>query len=128
MRLLLDTHALIWWTHEPEKLTDRVVDVVGDPDNEIFVSAVSAMELATKFRRNRLDYFTPLATHFVAESRELGFLLLDITPEHAQLAGSLQGSNKDPWDRLLAAQAQVAKLLLISCDSRMAELDIDPYW
>lgn len=128
MRLLLDTHTLLWWVHEPERLTSRVIEAVSEPDNEIFVSPVSAMEIATKQRRNRLDYDTPLATNFIAEVIDLGFNELRISGDHAQLAGVLKGPNQDPWDRLLAAQAQIEKLLLVSRDAHMTGLNIVPFW
>lgn len=128
MRLLLDTHTLLWWVHEPERLTSRVIEAVSEPDNEIFVSPVSAMEIATKQRRNRLDYDTPLATNFIAEVIDLGFNELRISGDHAQLAGGLKGPNQDPWDRLLAAQAQIEKLLLVSRDAHMTGLNIVPFW
>lgn len=128
MRLLLDTHALLWWAHDPGKLTADVFQKISDGENSVFVSAVSAMEITTKDRRRKLEYDTDLARRFVADVTAHGFELLSISGEHAERAGRYRSENQDPWDRLLAAQAQVEGLILLSCDEKMAEFGVETLW
>jgi PIN domain nuclease of toxin-antitoxin system len=128
MRLLLDTHALLWLAHEPDALSATARDAIIDPDNEVYVSAVSAIEIATKFRKGALEYRTSLATDFSRLVMACGFDLLSITCDHAQRAGNLPGLHKDPWDRLLVAQAQIENLTLVSVDKKIAALGAVTYW
>jgi PIN domain nuclease of toxin-antitoxin system len=128
MRLLLDTHALLWWLHEPDALSQRALAAISDPANEIWASAVSAMEIATKSRRGRLEYQTSLADDFSNQIAVEGFLPLSVSCEHAQQAGLMQAPNVDPWDRLLAAQARLENLVLVSKDSKMDEFGIAQFW
>lgn len=114
MRLLLDTHALIWWVMNDGALSRRAYEAMATDGNEIFVSAVSAMEVTTKFRIGKLPQAELLARNFAAEVEEEGFEALPITLEHATLAGSLLIPHKDPFDRLLIAQAQIEGMTLVS--------------
>ncbi|MCA1661830.1 MAG: type II toxin-antitoxin system VapC family toxin [Novosphingobium sp.] len=128
MRLLLDTHALLWLAHEPAKLSKRLVAAVNDDGHEFWVSAVSAMEIATKRRAGRLQYQTLLATDFVREVDSQGFKPLAITCAHAERAGNLDSLHKDPWDRLLAAQAQIEGLTLATVDPFFGEVGVATFW
>lgn len=128
MRLLLDTHALLWSAHEPEKLSATARDAIENGSNEVVVSAVSAMEIATKHRKGALEYPSALARRFSDEVTQRGFALLAITGEHAQRAGSFIDRHKDPWDRLLAAQAMIESLTLVSCDKRMRGFGAQQLW
>ncbi|WP_066546940.1 MULTISPECIES: type II toxin-antitoxin system VapC family toxin [unclassified Sphingomonas] len=125
---LLDTHALIWWLGEAELLTMTSFDVIADRTIDVYVSPVSAMEIATKFRIGKLPSAAPYAGRVAEIAVEEGFALLPLTADHADLAGSFISSNNDPWDRLLAAQARLENLALISNDSKMAEFGISQYW
>lgn len=128
MRLLLDTHALLWVAHEPELLSAFARDAICAAGNEIVVSAVSAMEIATKDRIGKLTYRTSLAKSFVETVMARGFGILSIECEHAQRAGNLSGEHRDPWDRLLAAQAQIEGLTLVSNDAKLAKFGVDTLW
>jgi len=114
VRLLLDTHALLWWLAGDERLSPVAADAIGDPTNEVLVSAASAWEITTKYRIGKLPTATRLASDFDAVLRSQGFQGLPITIEHAQLGGLLPGPHKDPFDRMLVAQAQIDHLVLIS--------------
>ncbi|HET7464374.1 MAG TPA: type II toxin-antitoxin system VapC family toxin [Longimicrobium sp.] len=114
MRLLLDTHALLWWLAGDERLSTVAADAIQNPSNEVLVSAASAWEITTKYRIGKLPTATRLASDFDAVLRSQGFQGLPITIEHAQLGGLLPGPHKDPFDRMLIAQAQVEHLVLIS--------------
>ncbi len=128
MRLLLDTHALLWWAHEPEELSKRAFEAISDGRNDVFVSAVSAMEIATKDRAGKLDYPSPLANRFLALVAEFGFADLSVSCAHAERAGNLGGDHKDPWDRLLAAQAELEGMALVTKDRRMAIWQVQVIW
>ncbi len=104
------------------------MSAISDGGNDVFVSAVSAMEIATKSRKGRLEYQSDLAHSFVREVVSHGFGLVPIQCEHAERAGGLVSENQDPWDRLLAAQAQIEGLMLVSCDEAMTSFGITPYW
>ena len=128
MRLLLDTHTLLWAAHEPEKLSRRAADALCDPSNTIFVSAVSAVEIVTKARQGKLQYMTDLAFSFVPAATAQGYALLSISCEHAERAAGYASHNQDPWHRLLAAQAQIDRLTLVSCDEKMPEFGAELLW
>lgn len=128
MKLLLDTHALLWMAHEPEKLSSAFVDLFESGGNEIWVSAVSAMEIATKQRNGKLEYRSLLATDFMNQITGQGFKPLAISCEHAEKAGNYASLNKDPWDRLLAAQSELGKLTLVTSDRFFAEVGVATFW
>ncbi len=125
---LLDTHALIWWLGEAELLTMTSFDVIADRTIDVFVSPVSAMEVATKFRIGKLPQAAKYAGRLNSIAVEEGFKPLPLTAAHADLAGSFVSANNDPWDRLLAAQAKLENLALISNDSKMNDFNISQFW
>lgn len=128
LTILLDTHALLWWTHQPGSLSKRALAAIEDGSNEVFVSPVSAFEIATKNRKGLLSFVSPLAHDFVAHTASDGFHELAISCAHAQLAGSFDNPHKDPWDRLLAAQARQERLTLVTCDPALNTFGISTLW
>jgi PIN domain nuclease of toxin-antitoxin system len=114
LKLLLDTHALLWWGEDNERLSRGAAEAIDSGDHQIFVSAVSAMEIAMKFRLGKLPSAKPLAVAFEAETSAMGFLPLPVTLTHARIAGSLAIAHRDPFDRLLIAQALVDGITLVS--------------
>ena len=113
MRLLLDTHALLWWVAGDRRLpltARRAIDAA----SETFASAVSAMEIATKHRLGKLPDGRLLAGDFEAQLLAHGFATLPLTAAHGQLAGNLNIANKDPFDRMLIAQSILDQLPLVS--------------
>ena len=114
MRLLLDTHALIWWLAGDPSLSANANAAIGDPGNEVFVSAASAWEIATKFRIGKLPHAGALARDVGGALANQGFLELPISVQHGQAAGSLRGPHRDPSDRMLLAQATLVDLVLVS--------------
>ena len=114
MKLILDTHAVIWFFLGDERLTPRARAAIRDGANTKFLSAVSAMEITTKFRIGKLPEAKGLADRLQIMAREQNFLDLAITVPHAHLAGSLPIPHKDPFDRLLIAQAQIERAALVS--------------
>jgi len=114
LRLLLDTHALIWWLAGDTALSPAAREAIADEANDVAVSAASAMEIATKFRIGTLRGAALLARDFEAIIAAQGFIELPIDIRHARLAGEMTIAHKDPFDRLLIAQAQAEDMVLVS--------------
>jgi PIN domain nuclease of toxin-antitoxin system len=112
VRLLLDTHALIWFTGEPDELRREARDAIVDADT-VVVSAASIWEISTKAALGKLR---PPVDDVVGELREWGFDLLSITPAHAWAAGRLPDHHRDPFDRMLVTQAQLEGLTIVTRD------------
>lgn len=128
LRLLLDTHALIWWLAGDVALSRRAREAIADEVNEIAVSAASAMEIATKFRIGKLPGAALLAQSFGEIIAEQGFGELPISVHHAKLAGEMNIAHKDPFDRLLIAQAQAEDLVLVSNEALFDGFAVKRLW
>ena len=128
MRVLLDTHALLWWLSGDAALPPHARTVIGDPDNEVFVSAASAWEIATKHRLGKLPGAGPLAVDFAREVEAQGFLPLPITLAHGQDAGALSLLNRDPFDRMLVAQALAERMVLVSNETAFDAAGVVRMW
>ena len=128
MKLLLDTHALIWWLEGSEALSPRARDAISDETNSIAVSAASAMEVATKFRLGKLPGAALLAQDFEAIVAAQGFTELAISVHHARLAGEMNIAHKDPFDRFLIAQAQAESMALVSNKALFDSFAIQRLW
>lgn len=128
MRLLLDTHALIWFAFGSPRISASARSAIGSLDNEVLVSAATAWELTTKVRIGKL----PTAERFAVEFREkikgLGFHELGVTVEHGQRAGLMQGVHKDPFDRILIAQALTENLGLVSNEQIFDSYHVRRVW
>ena len=120
MRCLLDTHAVIWAVNEPARLGEAARELIEDTSNELLVSAASAWELATKHRLGRLPGAAGLLASYESDLRRLGATQLSITTAHALLAGDLDWDHRDPFDRMLAAQAILESLTLVTRDPALA--------
>jgi PIN domain nuclease of toxin-antitoxin system len=114
VRALLDTHALLWWFSDDPALTRSVRKIIADTKNTVVVSAASAWEIATKVRLGKLPTGAGLAADFTGYIERERFQLLSISVEHALRAGLLPGSHRDPFDRMLIAQAQAENLPILS--------------
>jgi PIN domain nuclease of toxin-antitoxin system len=128
VRALLDTHVLFWWLYFPELLPAKVRDILGDPDVRVFASAVSAYEMSYKHHRGRWPEVEPLAGAFEEVVIEEGFDLLPLSARHAIRAGAYGPEHRDPFDRMLAAQAVVEGLALVSKDKAMGEMGAEVVW
>ena len=128
MKVLLDTHALIWWLAGDDALSRPARDAIADEANIIFVSAASAMEVATKFRIGKLGGAALLAREFEAIVAAQGFVDLPISATHARLAGELNIAHKDPFDRLLIAQAHVEGMVLVSNEALFDTFAVQRLW
>lgn len=115
MRLLLDTHVVLWWAEGNPRLPFAWIEAIVDPDNEALVSAATAWEVEIKKRSGKL----PFTSTVVAVAEDNGFSLLRITAEDATLAGSLDWDHRDPFDRILAAQSVGLGLTLVTQDQAL---------
>ena len=115
VRLLLDTHVLLWSLAEPQKLATRARNALEDVRNDVFVSAVTAWEVSVKRTKGRMTAPDNLAE--VIE--ECGFIHLPLNFHHAGQAAGLPPLHRDPFDRLLIAQAQIEGLILVTRDARI---------
>lgn len=128
MRLLLDTHALLWWLTDDARLGRRGHDAIIDPASLAFVSAATAWEIATKHRIGKLALTGDLPTDYLGALRRGGFQPLDVTTDHAWRAGSLPGAHRDPFDRVLIAQAQAHDLTIVSADPVFDRYGVRRVW
>jgi len=114
VQALLDTHALLWWLSDDPALTKHARKIIAETRNVVFVSAASAWEIATKVRLGKLPSAVDLAGDFTGHLEREGFQILAISAEHAIRAGLLPGRHKDPFDRMLIAQAQAENMPVVS--------------
>jgi PIN domain nuclease of toxin-antitoxin system len=128
VRLLLDTHALIWWLSGDPMLSAIAEAAVGDSDNDVFVSAASAWEITTKYRVGKLSQAAALAYDVSGVLAGQGFLELPITVQHGQTAGSLRGPHRDPFDRMLIAQVTLSDLVLVSNEAVFDRYGVRRLW
>ena len=128
MKLLLDTHALIWWLAGDGSLSERAREAIEEEANSVAVSAASAMEVATKFRIGKLPGAALLAQDFETIVAAQGFIELPITVRHARLAGEMNIAHKDPFDRLLIAQSQADGMVLVSNEALFDTLAVQRLW
>lgn len=129
MKYLLDTHALIWLARdERSKFSDRVAAIIVADPPSIYISAASAWEMATKNRIGKLPGVELFLEHFEMRVVTAGFSSLGMSIRHSLLAGQLEGSHKDPFDRFLAAQALLEDFTLLSTDREMDTFGVRRVW
>jgi len=128
MRALLDTHAFLWWLAGDSVLSAAARTMIGDEDSTIFVSAATAWEIATKHRLGKLPGAASIAPDIQGSVQGQGFMPLDVTMRHAQRAGALRGYHRDPFDRMLIAQAMVEDCMLISNEQVFDRYNVPRLW
>jgi PIN domain nuclease of toxin-antitoxin system len=128
VRLLLDTHALLWWLAGDENLSASARTAVSEDANAIFVSAASTWEIATKHRLGKLPGANAIASNLASAIESQGFLGLPITIRHGEAAGALPGPHRDPFDRLLIAQSTLEDLVLVSNERAFDAYGVQRLW
>lgn len=128
MKLLLDTHALIWWLADDPALGAVAAEAIGSDQNQVFVSAVSAFEVTTKYRLGKLPQAALLAHDFENVVAKEGFAPLPLSLRHGQFAGTLEVRHKDPFDRMLIAQALLEEVMLVSNEKLFDEFGVRRLW
>jgi PIN domain nuclease of toxin-antitoxin system len=128
MRLLLDTHALLWWWTDDARLSAAVRGWLADATHDVYVSAASAWEVATKHRLGKLQGVPDAASRFAELVSADGFVPLPVHQRHALLAGAWPHDHRDPFDRMLAAQARLEDLTLVTCNEELAAFDCKRAW
>jgi PIN domain nuclease of toxin-antitoxin system len=126
-QVLLDTHALVWWLEGRDQLSAKARKIIEDTETTIFVSAASAWELAIKTKIGKFKS-PQLIRGFEREIQNEGFVELPISIEHALCAGGLDSPHKDPFDRILAAQAKVENVPIVSNDKLLDEFAVRRLW
>jgi PIN domain nuclease of toxin-antitoxin system len=128
VRILLDTHTLLWWMTDDPSLSKLAASLIEQKENDPLVSAVSAWEIATKFRLGRLPAAADLVQNFISDVADRRLEILPITADHGLRAGSLPGPHKEPFDRVLIAQALMEDVPIVSNDRAFDEYGVRRLW
>lgn len=128
VRVLLDTHAFLWWIADSERLSGPARSAIADGSNDIVVSAASAWEIATKFRIGKLPGCEAVAVDVAGHIAGQGFEALAVGVADAERAGRLPGPHRDPFDRMLAAQALAREFPVVSVDPVFDGLGVVRLW
>lgn len=128
MRALLDTHVLLWWLLDAPRLSSRARATLQDGKNELLWSAASSWELAIKISRDRLRFPGPLRSYLPAKLREQSITPMPVEHAHTFEVAELPPHHRDPFDRLLIAQARIEGVPLISADRQLKSYDVDILW
>jgi PIN domain nuclease of toxin-antitoxin system len=128
VRLLLDTHAFLWWLAGDEALSTAAKTAIADERNSIFFSAASAWEIAVKHRIGKLPAVAAIIADLDAVIADQGFIGLVISLRHGLAAGTLPGPHRDPFDRMLVAQAMLENLVLVSNEEPFDTYGVRRLW
>ncbi len=128
MKVLLDTHTLLWWYANDPRLSTYAANIIKAKSTEVLVSAASAWEIATKARIGKLSGVERLTCDFDLLISQDGFRHLAVTHRHALLAGSFIHAHRDPFDRMLAAQGLIEDALLLSTDTELKAFGVRVAW
>jgi PIN domain nuclease of toxin-antitoxin system len=130
LKLLLDSHALLWSLFEPNRLSDHARSLIGDTGNEVFISQASLWEVTIKIAKGKLAVPSSSIKPILAELRDLGFQRIPLKDEHLAVLESLPTfpDHKDPVDRLLVAQAIVEELPVLSVDAKIRRYPVKTIW
>ena len=128
MRVLLDTHVLLWWLFDDLGLSASARALIADPGNAVLVSSASAWEIAIKHRLGKLPEAKEAVENLPRLLREARFESLPITVEHALAAGALPGPHRDPFDRMLIAQSRIENLPVLTADPVFGQYSVPVLW
>jgi PIN domain nuclease of toxin-antitoxin system len=128
MRLLLDTHTFLWWNTEDPQLSSRVRELIGDGQNEVFLSAASVWEISVKAAKGKLILPEPPAQYIPNRMGLYQFQPLPVQIVHAARVYDLPRHHDDPFDRLLIAQSQVESIPLVTVDTDIRKYELEVIW
>ncbi len=128
MRLLLDTQCWLWWFSQPEKLNEKVIEQIADETNEVWFSVASVWEIGIKVSSGKLPLPEQIEDYISTRMNQLGARSLEITTSHALRVAALPLHHRDPFDRMLIAQAQVEEMTLVSADSTFNQYEVSLIW
>ncbi|MDF5720767.1 MAG: type II toxin-antitoxin system VapC family toxin [Rhizonema sp. PD37] len=128
MKLLLDTQCWLWWFAQPERLNSETIAQIDNETNELWLSVASVWEMGIKIAIGKLPLPEPLDTYISSRMMQLGVKSLSITASQAIQAFALPLHHQDPFDRMLIAQAQMEKMMLVSADSIFRQYDVSMLW
>jgi PIN domain nuclease of toxin-antitoxin system len=128
MKILLDTHAFLWWDSNPEKLGKTAAELLSQPENTVYVSVVSAWEIQIKKQLGKLSLAVPLAELMESQQQVNEINLLPVQLNHVLALDELPVHHKDPFDRLLIAQAKTEVLDIITADPVFQHYDVRTIW
>jgi PIN domain nuclease of toxin-antitoxin system len=128
VQLLLDTHALLWWLAGDGALSAPARAAIADDSNAVFVSAASLWEITTKNRLGKLSITAGIVSDLSGAVADQGFIGLPISLRHGQLAGDLPGPHRDPFDRMLVAQAILDNMVLVSNERPFDAYGVGRLW
>ncbi|MEH2220901.1 MAG: type II toxin-antitoxin system VapC family toxin [Nostoc sp.] len=128
MKLLLDTQCWLWWFAQPERLNEEAIAHIADENNELWLSVASIWEIGIKVAIGKLPLPDSLDNYISSRMAQLGMRSLEITASHALQAAALPLHHRDPFDRMLIAQAQIEEMTLVSADSMFNKYDISLLW
>ena len=128
MRLLLDTHTLIWWSTSSENLPERVLGLLEDPQNDLLLSIASVWEMQIKWQRGKLKLGKPLSELIANQQANNELKILPIALPHVFALQSLPDLHRDPFDRIMIAQTMVENLPFVSCDVVLDGYSIQRLW
>ena len=128
MKLLLDTHAFIWWSSEPEKLSKKILTTNEDDENELILSVASIWEMQIKVQLGKLEITDPLKDLIAIYQRGNDLQILPVYLNHVLALETLPAYHRDPFDRLLIAQASAEKLVIITKDQIFKEYPVQMFW
>lgn len=128
MNILLDTHTFIWWDTEPKQLSARALTLCRDPKNQLILSVVSIWEMVIKIQIGKLQFTKSLAEMVAGQQKTNQLVLLPIRLEHALAVESLPLYHKDPFERLLIAQANVENMIILSRDTQFTSYEVQVEW
>jgi len=128
MKLLLDTHTALWLMNEHEKLSPTAKMMLLNGEHTLYVSIVSAWEIAIKASLGKLYEFNGSVKTFLAKIEDMPIILLPVTPRHVEMVETLPFHHRDPFDRMLVASAMAEKMCLITADENIQKYDVPFVW
>lgn len=128
MKLLFDTHTFLWWDSQPEKLSSTVLDLCRDPDNSLILSVAAAWEIQVKTQLGKLQIRRTLNTLLAEQQRVNRLIILPVSLDHVLTLQRLPDHHRDPFDRILIAQALVEEATLLTRDRTIAQYPVVTIW